>query len=148
MPITDLFASPKRRLARAGNHIDNIESSIRAFLETQPYARAVECNAQRWEEHKLKLTRPIPDDITDFTYEAIEALRSSLDQAIHVVALACGAKNIERLHFPVADSPAYFNSEIGKWLRDFPPDIIALFRSFESYQGGNGEIIWALNRIR
>src|SRR5437763_6572413 len=114
----DPFASPKRRIARAGNHVDNIESGIGAFVATQPYARAVERNAQGWEEHKIKPTRPIPDDSTDFAYEAIEALRSSLDQALYPVAVAIGAKRPDLIHFPVADIPGDFENVMNGRLRD------------------------------
>jgi hypothetical protein len=145
--MSDPFASPKRRLARARNHIDNVEMGIRVFLETQPYERTVERNTQRFEEHKIRLTKPIPDDVTDLAYEALEAMRSSLDQATYAVAVACNSKRPDRIHFPVADAAADFENNVRGWLTDFPTDMLALFRSFKAHQAGN-ELIWALNRIR
>jgi hypothetical protein len=101
----DPFASPKRRLARARNHIDNVEAGIQAFLDRKPYARIVERNAQGAEEHKIKLVIPLPDEITDLTYEAIEAMRSSLDQATYAVAIACNSKRADLIHFPSRTLP-------------------------------------------
>jgi hypothetical protein len=62
---TDPFASPKRRLARAKEHISDIEAGIRRFFESEPDARVVELNSRRFEEHKIKLTKPIPSELTD-----------------------------------------------------------------------------------
>jgi hypothetical protein len=146
--MPDPFASPKRRITRAGEHIQNLKSEVAAFFEAQPYARIVERNASGFDEHKVKLTRELPDRITDFAYETIEALRSSLDQATYAVAIACGSKRPDLIHFPIADTPADFENVLNGRLKDFPPDILALFHSFEPYQTGNANLIWALNRVR
>lgn len=109
--------------------------------------KLVERNAKGFEEHKIRLTANLPDRITDLTYEAIEALRSSLDQAAYAVAVSCKAKRPDLVHFPVADSaPELENVIIGR-LKDFPADVLSLFRSFKPYLGGN-DMIWALNRVR
>lgn len=145
--MIDPFGSPKRRIARARQHIESIRTGINAFFKSQPYAKVAERNARGFEEHKVKLTRPIPDEITDFSFEAIEALRSALDQAVHPIAVACGVKRPDDISFPVANSAVDFENLLKGRAKDLPPDIMALFRSFKPYQGGN-EPIWALNRVR
>jgi hypothetical protein len=145
--MSDPFASPKRRITRARQHTENIKTGVSAFFQSHPYAQVAERNARGFEEHKIKLTRPIPDEITDLAYEAIEALRSALDQAVHPVAIACGVKNPDHILFPVADNASDFENVLKGRMKGVPPDIVTLFRSFQPYQGGN-ELIWALNRVR
>jgi hypothetical protein len=145
--MPDPFASPKRRIARARQHTENIKTGVGTFFQSRPYAQVAERNARGFEEHKIKLTRPIPDEITDLAYEVIEALRSALDQAVHPVAIACGVKRPDLIHFPMADNATDFENVLKGRVKDLPPDIVALFRSFQPYQGGN-ELIWALNRVR
>jgi hypothetical protein len=145
--MVDPFASPKRRLARAKEQISDLKTRIEAWGESNPYARIVERNARGFDEHKVKVTISLPDVVTDIAYEAIEALRSSLDQATYAVAIACKAKRSDLIHFPIADNVTDFENGLKGWLREFPPDILTLFRTLKPYQAGN-QIIWALNRIR
>jgi hypothetical protein len=102
----DAFASPKRRITRAKEHIADIKSRVGSFFHTKPHTRAIERNAQGFDEHKIKLTKPLPDQITDLAYEAVEALRSALDQATHPIAVACNVKRPDLIHFPIADTAA------------------------------------------
>jgi hypothetical protein len=145
--MIDLFASPKRRIARANDHLADIKARTRAFFDAQPYAQIVEHKPDGSSDHKLKLTEQLPDVITDIAYEAIEALRSSLDQAMHPVAVACKSKRPDLIHFPIVDTDADFENVLNGRVKDFPQEILDLIRSFKPYQSGN-KLVWALNRIR
>jgi hypothetical protein len=125
--MSDTFASPKRRLARAKDHISDLKARIISWGDREPYAKVVEPNARGFDEHKVKVAIPLPDVVTDIGYETIEALRSSLDQATYAVAIACKAKRPDLIHFPIADNVADFENVLKGWLRDFPP---ASWRSF------------------
>jgi hypothetical protein len=145
------FSSAKRRLARAKKHIRTIERQCKAFFGKKPYAHIIEADPQtRFEFHKIRLTKPLPDTVTDLAYEAIEGMRASLDHAAHAVASRSSVrpKDLERLHFPIADDAAKFEDLLKqKGTRDLPSDILALFRSFKPYKGDNF-LIWALNQVR
>src|SRR5258708_1210229 len=104
--MSDPFASPKRRLRPPKEHLPNVKSRSGSFFATKPYAKAIERNAAGFEEHKIKLTADVPDPITDIAYEAIEALRSVLDQTTYAIAVASGSKRPDLIHFPVGDTPA------------------------------------------
>jgi hypothetical protein len=148
MACKDPFDNPKRRLSRARAHISHLKKRIDKFFKKAPYTRVVEPDVDGVTQlHKIKLTEPIPDIITDLTYDAIDCLRSGLDQATYAVAVACHSKRPDLVHFPVADTPADFENLLNGRLKDFPADILTLFRGFKTYQGGN-DPIWALNRIR
>jgi hypothetical protein len=145
--MADSFASPKRRLARAKEQTADARTRLAEFLNSKPYASVVERNARGFDEYKVKLTRQIPGAITDLVYEAIEALRSALDQAIYVVAVAAKAKRPDLMHFPIADNATEFENVLKGRTTELPPDILTLLRSFEPYESGN-VLIWGLNRIR
>jgi hypothetical protein len=143
----DPFASPKRRISRAKEHIADIKSRAGSFFHTKPYARVVERNAQGLDEFKFKLAKPLPTQITDLAYEAIEALRSALDQATHPIAIVCKVKRPDLIHSPIGDDAADVDNILNGRIKEFPADIVSLFRSFQPHQTGN-PLIWALNRIR
>jgi hypothetical protein len=143
----DPFASAKRRVARAKEHIAKIVNETASFYETKPYARLVEKNARGFEEHKVKLTADIPAHITDLAYEAIEALRASLDQAAYQIAVACGSKRPDLVHFPISDNAANFENLLKGQISDFPAELLTLFRTFKPYKDGN-DLLFALNRVR
>jgi hypothetical protein len=147
--MPDLFASPKRRIASAQKRIKDLQAGIKSFLNGKPYARVVEPYADGTNQaHTVKLVRPMPDDVIDDAIWAAEALRSALDQAGFASSVASGKINPKRTHFPIADSLAQLETDvIGRGrCKDLPPEILALFRSFQPYKGGN-DLIWALNQV-
>ena len=120
--MSDPFTSPKRRLARAKEKRAEIESLSQAFFKSKPFARVIERNSKGFDEYKVRLTADIPDGVTDLAYEMIEALRSVLDQVVYPIALACGAKRPDILHFPIADTPADFENGLNGRAKELPPD--------------------------
>ncbi len=126
--MSNHFASPNRRIMRAKRHIDYIKTEIEKFFNSQPYARFVERNMDGFDEHKIKFTSPLPEEITDLSYEAIEAMRSALDQAVHPVAVLGKARRPDLIHFPIGNDAADFENILnGKYMKDLPPDILTLF---------------------
>jgi len=144
----DPFSSPKRRLGRANHHIRTLERRFNAFFKKDPYIRAVEPHTDGVSEaHKIKLRRQLPTDLTDITYEALEALRSALDQTAYSIAVLCKHPKPTNVHFPVTDDPAEFDNTVRGRCKGLSPEIVAVFRSFKAYPGGNDPLV-ALNRTR
>jgi hypothetical protein len=143
----DLFGSPKRRIARAKRHIRNLDARIEKFFKNQPYARVIEPDADGIDQlYKIKLTKPLPESLTDLSNEIVEGLRSGLDQAAFATAVADGKINAKSAYFPIADDVIGLETGIKGRCKDIPSDIITLFRSFNPYKGGN-DLIWALNQL-
>src|SRR5262245_61209963 len=141
------FRSPKQRLARAQEKIAELNAAIETFVKSEPYARVVEINpASGFQFHKIKMTKPLPDLLTDLTMEIIEALRSALDQAGFACARLDGKPNAKSAYFPMADTGPDLANVIKGRCKDLPPDIVTLFRSFMPYKGGN-DPLWAMNKI-
>lgn len=144
-----LFDDPKRRIARAKEHIDDIETGITEFLKSQPYTRVIETDPQtRNKIHKIKLTENIPDVLLSQTEEVVEGLRSVLDKCGFAAAKASGNNRLKGTYFPIADTDQEItDSVIGRGrCKDVPDDILTLFRSFQPHKTGNPPI-WALNKL-
>jgi hypothetical protein len=148
MSPADPFRSPKQRLGRAKHHIRTLDAGFKRFFKKQPYVSVIETHSDGVSQaHKVKLKRKFPDRFTDITYEALEALRSALDQTAFAVAIICRVPRPEIVHFPVTGDPSKFENTVRGRLKDFPAEIVALFRAFQAYPGGN-DLIVALNRTR
>jgi hypothetical protein len=101
----DPFRSPKQRLSRAQEKIAELKAAIEAFVKSEPYARVVDIEPSSGAElHKVKMTAPLPDLITNLTMEIVEALRSVLDQAGFACAVIAGKPNPKSAYFPIADT--------------------------------------------
>lgn len=139
------FSSPRMRVARAKEHIRNLDRRVKRFFDSKPYARVTERDDNGVNDlHKVKLTKAFPAGVTSVAAEAIEGLRSALDQAAFATAALSGIKHSRSAYFPISSSRAELDSVIKGRCKDIPPDIVSLFRSFNPYKGGN-DLIWALN---
>ncbi len=145
--MSDPFHSPKGRLARANEHIDEIARQGKAFFETEPYTTTIEIEPKTGNQlYKFKMTRPLPDNITHLTVECLEALRSALDQAAFTTSALSGKPTAKSAYFPIADDVAGLENVIKGRCKDLPPDIITFFRALNPYKGGNYPV-WALNKL-
>lgn len=150
MSKTDRFHSPKQRLRRGKEHIKRLKKRLGTFFQKEPYATVKEMDADGVTElHKFKLVKPVPDICTHYAAEALEAIRSALDQTGFAAAVAAGKMKPKKTAFPISDSAAELDNLINgrRVSKDIPDEIVTLFRSFKPYKGGN-DIFWALNKLR
>jgi hypothetical protein len=144
------FFSARARTGRTKEHLDTLQFQGHAFFESRPYATFVEPNPDGLTEtYKLRLVGPLPTVFDLLALEAVEHTRSALDHAAYATAVLAGKREPKACYFPIADSAAQLETDvIGRGrCKDIPPDILALFRELEPYQGGNGNPIWILNRL-
>lgn len=141
-----LLESPKRRLRRAKDKIRRLEKRIAAFFKKKPGSLVTETNAEGVTTHAHRFTHQIPDSWSDAAVEAIEALRSALDQCGYAVAVRGGAVEPKNAYFPFGDTPAELDANAKGRCKDLPLEIQTLFRSFDSHEGGN-YALWALNKL-
>ena len=148
--MADPFESPKRQLKRGKRDIARIEKRFQTFLKQVRHTQLVELNADGSEYLvKIRFTKRIPVSVSETAYTAIDALRSALDQVGYSAAIAAGKVNPKKTHFPFGDDAAGLENTITghKACKDIPAEIVALFRSFQPYKGGN-DALWALNKLR
>ncbi|HZL31417.1 MAG TPA: hypothetical protein VFC54_10210 [Pseudolabrys sp.] len=142
----DPFESPKRRLARAKQHICRFEKRIQTFIKKKPYDRTEDTQADGTTIHALKFTRDFPDSWTDAAVESLEALRSALDQTGYAAAVLGGTPEPKNAYFPMGDTIADLDSVTGGRCKDLPAEVRTLFRGFDAHEGGN-YALWALNKL-
>jgi hypothetical protein len=146
MTKTNAFESPKRRLKRGKEHTRRLEKRIHTFLKKRPYERVEDEDSEGVVTHAMKFTRDFPDSWADAAVEALEALRSSLDQTGYAAALLGGVSEPKHAYFPMADTATGLDGVVKGRCKDLPSEISALFREFDAYQGGN-YALWALNKL-
>jgi hypothetical protein len=134
---TDPFESPKRRLARGKQHIRRLDKRIQTFLKKQPHKRVAEPDPDGSVVHAIKFTRNFPDSWVDAAVEALEAVRSALDQAGYAAAILGGAVDPKNAYFPIADTDADLDNVTKGRCRDLPREVSALFRGFDAQEKGN-----------
>lgn len=145
--MTDLFSNPKRRVARAKEHIDDLESGIKEFLRSQPYGRRVDVDPETGNKaHKVALTEPLPDRLLVQAMEVAEGLRAALDKAGFAAAHASGNTRLKSTYFPIADTAGNLDNVIRGRCKDLPQEVVALFRSFKAHKAGN-PLLWGLNQL-
>lgn len=143
------FYGPKRRISRAKDQFTQFNSAWSAFIARNPWTHLVEPKAgSLLLEHKIKLTEPLPELLSDISFEMLGNLRSALDLSAAESARLGGVTNPKRAHFPIAPDAAKLETDvIGRGrCKDVPADIVALFRALQPYRAGNNAI-WALNEL-
>jgi len=137
----DPFRSPKRLINRAKKHALKFEEGMQAFYETDPYTIGVDLDPDTGDQvQKVKLVKPMPDDLEEIALEAVNALRSALDQTM----FAIGG---EGSYFPIAPDAGHLESGIKGRCKNIPVEIVKIICGFKPYRGGN-DLLWALNKVR
>lgn len=144
---TDPFQSSRESVDWAKNHITNLESQAVAFFNTNPYSRIVEIDPNTAEKvHKVRLVKPLPVALSHIAFDAVNNLRSALDQAGFAAGILAKPGNPKYTNFPFADSAAQLEVVIKGRCKDIPQDVVNIMRGFKPYKGGN-DLLWALNQL-
>ncbi|MGD0348161.1 MAG: hypothetical protein ABSA85_15465 [Terracidiphilus sp.] len=140
------FHNAYRKIARAGEELARLEREIGEFIEDDCYKIAVEADPQHpgYELHKAKLIRFMAPCISELATSVAVSLRGALDEAIGVVAAACGLVDSGSERFLFADSAEGFEESIEAHAEQLPVEIRALLCGFQPYKGGN-DLLFALN---
>jgi hypothetical protein len=141
-----LFNVPKRRIARARKNVAELTLHIKEYFAQSPFGRVAEPDETgAYQVHKIKVLRPLHDDLIDEAVSAAEELRSALDQAVYATVAAKGVES-RSVYFPIAKSEQELDSVIKRG-KDIPPEIADLCKSFRPYKGGH-ELLWGLSELR
>jgi hypothetical protein len=142
--MTELFAEPARKVARARHHISEAGSDAASFLSRRPYKVIVEAlpdaAAIEFRVWRVRVREQMPDHLPSVIGDAIHNLRSALDlMACDVVSHNGG--NPTGVYFPFAPRAAELEKAIKeKNLRRASPEAVALLRTLKPYRGGNDDL--------
>jgi len=146
--MADPLEVSRRKVARAKEHIADLEREWGLFCGPRPYSVVIEPDPDEplHDVHKLKFNRSLPDTFANLTVDAVHNLRSALDNAGYGLAVSAGRTNPKHTAFPFAGSAAEFDNALKGRSKDIPEEIYPLFRAFQPYRGGNN-FLWALNEV-
>jgi len=149
----DPFYSSKYLIRRAKKHTDEFKAVFAGFIKPDPYIRVVEYDADTGEDvYKIKLNKPVPEDLAGIGFDAVSNLRAALDSAIFTITKS---KLGDRVMFPISDTTknlpaaANFEKRLQSNLTDkgVPPELVNIVRGSKAYEGGN-KLLWALKELR
>jgi hypothetical protein len=145
--MADLFASAKAVFRRAQKHVEDLNVTINEFGPDKPYRLVVE-DDPHFGKHilKAKFSESFSEDISCIMFDAVNNLRSSLDQAAYAIATKHRGDSDRYAYFPFASDAVHWPNRINGAKNDFPPEIIAVFERFKPYKGGN-DTLWSLHYL-
>jgi len=150
------FRSPYRRLARAKGHIRYFTQVTQNFLALNPFEQFTrdqfiksgpDADPAPATGVFLRLKAPLSDDLSDTAVDAMDALRSALDQACYGSAVALGAVEPKYSNFPFGDDINELENTIKGRCKDLHPEITDLLRTFAPHKKGD-RLLWAFNKAR
>jgi hypothetical protein len=138
------------KLARAREHIDDVDKRISNYLSSQFYRLRFTGNPNTGFFSVIFDSLHNPDKTVNAAIgDAIGNLRSTLDyMTVAIVEPITG--DAGRVEFPLADDANGFKGEVEKrHLKDCDPRVHSFFLDqVQAYKGGKGNSIWALNKLR
>lgn len=139
---------PRLKIARAKQHIADVERLCSVFYDSQPHRIFTEHDAQGpGYTIKLRLEKPVPDEIALVVGDAIYQMRSSLDVLACCLATANRAKDTKGTYFPFAGSAAEFMlPATQRKIQKLSAAHRQIIHHWKPYQGGNN-VLWILNRL-
>lgn len=136
-PTLGRLVGIRAKIERANQHIKDIESSMRAFRDENPYGFRIESDPKTGDEiHRVEIRRETPISLSLITGDALHNLRSALDHLAWQAHEADGGKPDRRTYFPICETAAeYKPADLAK-KQKFSPRLISLFESVQPYQSG------------
>ena len=139
------------KVRRAESHINDLKAAVRAFLNTNPYRLVSQVNPEATEEVWSFAIDPIPEDIECFAADALHNLRTPLDKILTagfpVSEIHQREAILRRIQFPVADTSDKLNRSLANLESHLTSDVISFLRDLEPYQGGAGDVLWAISTL-
>jgi hypothetical protein len=144
------FDSPRLTLKRAKHHIRDLKEVVDRFTNEHPWTYLIDAESQAPNfVHKYRFHKLPPADMACILFDAVNNLRAALDQIGYSAAIASGKVKPRGTNFPFGKDKKGVEEVFKKNEAHLtlPPQIMDLFRSVEPYKGGNGQLLWAINRL-
>lgn len=145
-PLLAAFA----KVERAKTQIDDINNSIKKWVQSGPYRVVHQVNAYDPDEviWSFKFDRP-PPDFAILIGEAAHNIRSPLDQILSAIAEQTGSS--DGVAFPFGKTADIFKGAVSKQKKLLPASAITMIEKLEAYPRGNyaggNDLLWSLNEI-
>jgi hypothetical protein len=152
MPTADeRLALIRAKVERAEQHIHNLDVTVRAFLDSNPYLTARQTHPERpdFMVYWLSGARPIPTLISLIAGDALANLRSALDHLAYHLALVNGTtdeKVLKATYFPISDDATKYVTEAPGKVKGMSQAAKEAIDACRPYKGGN-DALWRLHRL-
>lgn len=146
--MADALQEPKLKVRRAEQHIQECRAKCDAFFQSKPFSIFHDPNPGGvGYKTKLRLEKPIPDEISVIVGDVLFQLRSALDVLACCLATANGASNTKGTYFPfAADVTEYELLATQRKIAKLSTRHQNLIRGLAPYRGGN-DLLWSLNAL-
>lgn len=150
--MTDRLAGVRAKIARADEHIHDLEGRLKTFFGKHPYKVAVQRDPKtRKPIYYLAGVEDVPPDIALVVGDVIQNLRSALDHLAYQLVLVGTGKPGPFFHvyFPIFDSAPEYKAGKTRQIKGMRQEAIDAVDAIKPYKGGN-DTLWqlhSLNRI-
>jgi hypothetical protein len=147
MAIERRLAPIQTKLERASEHVRELESEVRNFLEADPYTVGTrrDPESQRLVYYVVSV-RDTPVRMSAIAGDILHNLRSALDHLAYQLVLVGGGTPSNQTCFPIYDSVDKYRSNRGQKVAGMRQDAITAIDAIRPYQGGN-DALWFLHRL-
>ncbi len=149
MTADERVAAIRVKVERANHHINDLESELQLFLDSDPYVVGAKCDLEtRQVIYYLAIVTPVPPVIATITGDVIQNLRSALDHlAYHLVVVGSGdTGNFRHVYFPIADSADHYKASRDGKVRGMRQEAIDAIDALRPYGDGNDALV-LLNQL-
>ncbi len=135
-------------LGWAQRRIDDLEKEIDRFSNARPWTFVRERDDDGViDALKVKFSSRLSNDIPHIIFDAVNHLRSALDQTAHAIAVRhTGKARPKHAKFPFGQTEQEMVNDANGRCKDLPTEVTSIFRSFKPYKSGN-VVLWALNEL-
>jgi hypothetical protein len=145
--LPDILSSARLLAHGARKDIERLDIAFSDYFAAKPYGPFTEKDVKTGlYTHGLKISTNLPELLSRDAARIASDLRSALDQAGYATAVASGNTRLKYTYFPFSSDVAQMDNVVKSRCKDLPQDIIALFRTFKAYRGGN-DLLWSVNEI-
>jgi hypothetical protein len=139
------------KVERAKKHVVDLESAVRAFLDSGPYKVGTKRDPQtRKLIYYLTNVQYVPVEVASIAGDAIHNLRSVLDyvaQQLFLLGPNRAAGPASHDYFPIGNDAADYKSKLDGIVKDLRPNAVKVLRGIEPYKGGKWHELWVLHRL-
>jgi hypothetical protein len=138
-----------RRWEWAERHIDIVCREVSSFLVKQPIVIDHQDDAQGNRTFRARIIREVPSQISLLVGDALQSLRSTLDNLAWSIALTQAPNPPDVTRFPIAQTQQSWNSVAGQLQPHIPAAALAEMDQLQPYRAPNADNhpLWQLHRL-
>ncbi|MEJ0094478.1 MAG: hypothetical protein WDN46_13890 [Methylocella sp.] len=143
----DPLMGPKLKVERAKRHLADLETTLHAFHDSNPYGLVEEIDLQTGEYvYRVRIHKSIPCETGTIIGDIIHNLRSALDQMVCGLVRANSKQVSGGNGFPIMGSAKSFEEACVRKLKNVPLKAQRFIQRLKPYQGGN-TLLWQISEL-